>query len=330
MGDLNVNRFIKKITWADSTNELVQVDKDGFIWLDGVKAKRIGLCDSMIFASGNYWDTANLAIIHAELDDAQSKGFRVWACNLSHSGYNNNAAYTAVLDLLYQHKMLAVPLWCAKYEASLVDDYATADFSLGSETVTQGFTKWVNVVKSYQNVIAITLENELDVPQAGHTYVTSNLVAHMALMRNTAKALTNLQINTKFDGISVDLTGTVLDVHNEILKFSDQPCFDVYENTASAMANDCDVQLTYSSSRGRPFALWLTEFNYCTSGWVVQAANLTKAMMDAVLAKNVSVVFLWSVNCSTMAAGCFYDAVGAPIANLNTLAAYLPTWQVAI
>lgn len=316
----------KTITWGDATTETVDIDTDGWIYLNGVKAKRVGFSDSLQFAEGDYWDAGNLVIFHTELDYMVSKGVRLIQLNLEYSGLNNDAAYAAILDLCYSHKMLVIATWTAKYYASLIDDFVTTNFSMGDETVSQAYTKWVTDIIAYQNVITLNLENELDYPIPGHTYTIANLTLYLDQMYTIARGLTTLPINSKLCG--GDITAAQLAVHNLVYSYSAIPCFDTYENTSVEFYDDCIKQQAWYNRKGKTSKMWFSEFNF--SDGTVTAASLTVDMVNTVLAQDVSVILLWSVNCTSMQAGCFFDATGTKIANTDTLMAQMATWQAAI
>ena len=314
----------KTITWGDGTTESVSIDSNGFFIINGVKQRLVGFCDPCGYASGYLYDSPNIAILNKELDYLQGKGVRLYEFDLGAWGPIGGEPYDTILQPIYDHKMLAVPLFHNDSRTEF-GSLSTIDFTFGGSTVSSWFAGWLTHVKAFPNVVSIILDNELDVSE-GHTYTLANVTAYMDMLYNYAKANTNIPIVTKFGYLNNSAFATT--VQNAFLPYSAVPCFDQYDSSAADFTTHCNATYNWAVSKGRNQQLWLTEANYADKGY--DATQLTKAMIDAMFAANVSAVFLFSVQMNSTPTAMFFDSSGNPTANANTVLANIPAWQAPV
>ncbi len=322
------HRFLvdKIITWGDATTEHIQIDTDGWFYLDGVKRKLIGMTDPMIYASGDPYDTGggttNYDILHTELDYLVSKGVRLYQVGLWR--WYPASEYTNILQLFYDHKMLLVPVFTARGVGTGWDNFTTLDWTIDDNgTSMQYLTAWINAVKAFSNVVAISLNNELDLLGA-YTYTLALATDYQALCVSTASALTTIPLLTKFTQIGLSSFGAT--VANALLTYSKIPCINLYYPTvadATALSKEAKNWYNYKTNCANH---WVTETNYAVA-FVYNATLLTVAMVDALFANNATAVFLYTVQDTS--AAMFFDANGTKIANMDTLMANVDTWQAA-
>jgi hypothetical protein len=321
----------KVITWADGSTEHVQIDTDGWFYLNGVKQKLVGFCDSMDYAAGWYWDAGNLAILENELQYFQSVGGRLWQPNLFPAA---SACYIPVLDLLYKYKMLVMPCFTTIGEANFNSLTGAppngTDFVIGEQgegTVSTKLAGWVNTVKTYSNVVALIIENEIDIDIGNHNYTLANAQLYMDLVFATAAANTTLPLMTKFGNInSGAFAKSIQDAF--ISRYGVIPCFDVYGQAVWDFAHEMPETRIWCNEKGKTQQLWITEFGYSLN-YGYDATLLTKEMVDTVLAYS-SIAFIWGVQANQLPDAMFFDAAGAPIANTDKLMANMNEWQAAI
>jgi hypothetical protein len=322
------HRFIYDniITWGDAATEHIQIDTAGWFYLNGVKKKLVGMTDPQSYNSGTMYDTANKAIFDTELTYLQSKGVRLYQTALT--AWAPASVYAPVLQLLYNHKMLAVPIFTLRGGGTGWDNLTTLDWTVDANgSVSTYLTAWVNAVKAFPNMVAIILENELDNLLA-YTYTWAQAASYEAFLVSTARALTTLPFLTKFSFIGNSAFSSP--AQNVLLQYSAIPCFDIYNTTANDLSTSCGRTYNWYSRLlnvpSRQF--WVTETNYATPYFIgPDATQLTAAMVSAILAQNVSAVFLFSVQQHGTPAAMFFDSSGNYIANLDTLMANMTTWQ---
>ncbi len=304
------------------TTESVSIDGNGFFIINGVKRRLIGFCDPQQYNSGSEWNATDEAILHKELDYLQSKGVRLY--EIAMGPPLNDSQYNTILKLLYNHKMLVVPLFCLQ-GAPNFDSLITTNFVVNSGTASSNFAQFLTRVNAFPNVVSIIIENEMDISYS-HTYTLANATAYMNMLYNYAKVRTTLPILTKFGYLNYSSFAT--SVQNAFLRYSAVPCFDIYCTSPANFATACNDIHKWVLSKKRNNQTWLTEVNYANStNSGIDARKLTKEMIDAMFANNVSAVFLFSVQYKSMPTTMFFDSSGNPIANTDTLLANVSRWQ---
>jgi hypothetical protein len=316
------NVLQRYIRWGDRTTEAVSIDSNGFFIINGVKRRLIGFCDPQQYSAGCEWNTTTEAVLRKELDYLQSKGVRLY--EIAMAPPLNDSQYNTILQLLYDHKMLVVPLFCLQ-GAPNFDSLATTNFLVNSVTAGSCFAQFLTHVNAFPNVVSIIIENEMDISY-GHTYSLANATAYMNMFCNYARVRTTLPILTKFGCLNYSSFAT--SVQNAFLHYSAVPCFDIYSASSADFTAACSAIHNWVLSKSRNSQTWLTEANYAQrSAAGIDANKLTKAMIDAMLTHNVSVVFLFGVQYCSVPNAMFFDPSGNPIANVDTLLANIPAWQ---
>jgi hypothetical protein len=313
--------FDSVITWGDATTEHVRITKDGWILIDGVRRRYVGF--------EMYYRQLNLAKTQNAIDHMVAYGCRVIQLNLGYEGNDNPATledmYDDVLDYCYDNKLLVFPRFSYKNQVPF-DNLATIDFDLdvgaSTDLVSTAVARWVNKVKSYSNVVAIFMENEMEYHATA--VITPTLVtSYLTTLKGVIRPLTTLPIICKMSIYGTD--ATVIGRREAIFPFTDIPAFQPYGASVAEMTVQGNNFDTACKRHGfGTTQKWATEVNY-TAG---ASASLTKVMVDAVLAYS-SLVFLFTMYWAGDGVYEFFDANGDPLALTDTLlsVANMATWQ---
>ncbi len=287
----------KTITWADGTNEQINLGQDHFFYLNGVKKQLIGV---VLSTSGmpngscgaEFYLPENLAVYDKELDYLESVGVRLIHVDLRYMRWwaqsiaDEDAAYSKLMDLIYQHKMLVI----AEITGKSVPGFAnlenpnfswkvgmpvgqTVDQTIKGETDSMGLwaERWAGVVSRYENVVAVVAENELDLPYKAkdlwwltnptdQKYGTSEIIAYLTYIKGILNSKINAPIIHKLCG---DLNlGKHPDFKLAALSVTDIPTFDCYSSTVSGMNSQLDELMIWLGQSGYPqTGWWCTELN---------------------------------------------------------------------
>jgi hypothetical protein len=252
-----------------------------------------------------------------------AKGIRIIEVDCWYCGLNAENTWNTTLDLLYQHKMLVLMGVTHRQDYPLLfDSLSTVNFSLGSETVSQQIPKWVDNALRYSNVIAISSESEPELPIGAQAYTVPLFVSYLQLVNSIIAGKTSLPIIVKqnpylwawMTGVQANFDYKMRDA---ILSYSAIPCADIYSDSVTNFGNICNIVHNWSLSRNQQ--IWITEMNFM-SGGVYNSTLLAKAMIDAMLARNASVVFLFAMNFYATAGVSFFNtATGDALANTDIL-----------
>jgi hypothetical protein len=314
----------KTITWGDGTIESVAIDSDGIFVLNGMKKKLVGFTDPLQFSSGAYWDSKNLALVDTELAYLQSKGVRLVHMQIGFA-WRSEADYDRILQLYFDHKMLIVPLFAVRGGGTGWDNLTTLDWTIAPGiSVTKALTTWMKHVKTFSNVVAIVLENELDMKGA-YTYTVDQAANYMSLLYATARPLTTLPLITKF-GYAPGSFATA--VQNALIPYSAINCFDIYEASATDFSAAVDAVNVWSGTKSKPSHTWVTETNYVTTGF--DATKLTPSMIDALLTHGAAVVLVYQMYGPVDPETCLFDSSGNPTVTCDSLLTNISTWQSPI
>ncbi len=301
--------FDKVVEWPDGSAEHVQIDDDGFFRLNGIKRKLVGLDIGTIGLSGWFHEPGNLAIIDKELAYLESVGVRLIHVNVYYVGYETELErYSGLLDLLYEHKMLIVPLIIGKWMPNF-GDLNEVDFQIGAEDSMGGWaTRWATVMAGYSNVVAVFVENELDYRLDGQAYTANAAATYMEFLTGIISANLDAPILTKVMGYFDE--GIADDIKEAVLPYADLSSFDTYRDTASEMGSRIDETKTWLGVRGYPITgWWMGEMN-AGSGNAPNTAAFSTAFIEAAFDRDVAVVFLWTGNRVTELTAAFFDVMG--------------------
>jgi hypothetical protein len=322
--------FDRTVTWADGTTERVQIGSDGIIRLNGTAKRLLGLNYSPDGYSGYYYTSSNLAILDKELTYLQSRGVRTMEVLLVYEGsYHMEAAhYKPLLDLMYKHKMIVMPLFTLKY-ISAFNNLKNVNIPLSGDSLAELVGRWCSVVKSYQNVAAIYVENELDFRVNGQTYGASQAGAYMKLLTGLFRQNTTLPLATKFAGYFPG--GTVDQIKQALLPYVDIPAFDIYQYDATWIGKRVDDTKAWLAARGYSSTKWwIGEFNACDANNNASTSRLKSTFLDAAFTRGVPIIHMWIMHRNQLSSATFFDPYGYPVSAMANLAPYINGFQTAI
>jgi hypothetical protein len=317
--------FSKVIAWGDGTIESIGIDSNGFFEINGEKRRLLGFCDTSMYSTGDQFDDVNRKILDTELGYLQKAGIRLYELDLGPC--DSLSDYNSVMQILYSHKMLVVPLFSLQGIGSgFTNHLIPTDFKVKSSTASSYFASWINMINYWSNVVTIGIENEMDM-SSGYSYTLADATAYMDMLYSYAKTHTTIPVITKFG--YVDNSAFAATVQNAFLHYSAIPCFDVYCSTDSKFADAGDAIKAWYSLKTGCSNFWVTETNYGLNGkWA--ATKFNEDMIDALFAHNASAVFLFCVQDKYIPEAMFFDSRGNHIAYLDTLMEYVSEWQAAI
>lgn len=322
----------KDITWGDESVENVRISPDGFFVLDGIKKRLVGFSIGLSgYAAGNYYDAANLTILESELECLQSAGVRIVHADFNWDAIDCEDNYDTTLQLFYDYKMLVYPYMTLKWQDNF-DDLSPIDFVLdGAETASVFALKWINKIISYPNVVAVGLENELDIKIGAQNYTPAAAVSYIDMLYAIWKAQTNIPIIIKLGRDEWDEFST--QIWDALISRTAIPSFDPYYPTAAQFTSQCNFYREWCQTKGFNMQTWLSEFG-TPDGTNMVATDLTKAMIDAALAENVAVLMIVGANMQHIAGASFFDVNGDPVAGTlvadEDFADYVTEWQAAL
>ena len=343
----------RMITWADGTTERVQIGNDGFFRINGEKKKLIGIVLSTQVLPTGYWGQfylpGNMAMYEKELVYLQSIGVRLISLDLPYIKWvswglstfaEEQKAYKDLLDLLYRHKMLVIPLICGHGMPDF-GSLQVLDFPInkGTDSMGQWATRWIDIVSRYENVVSITAENELDIKEHPSNHLDSPNFKDQAYTATEVAAymtfLTGI-LRTKFNGpIISKLTTWYLDepeIKKTCLNATDLGAFDCYAYYKENMDSRLTVLQTWLSSSGYPTTgWWCMELNALRENRQnIDSAYVNTGFIESVFNNGARIAILWTSNRTTMPDAQFFNNDGSPISKLVELAADFDRLQAPI
>jgi len=249
---------------------------------------------------------------------------------LPYEGSNGMEAtrYKPVLDILYKHKMLVMPLFTLKY-TSYFRNLSNPNIQLSGDSLTKLVARWCAVVNSYQNVVAIYVENELDYRVNGQTYGSSQAGAYMKLLTGLFRQNTTVTLSTKLVGYFPG--GTMDQIKQAILPYVNIPAFDIYQYDATKVGKMVDSIKSWLNARGYSSTKWWSaEFNAVNTSNGTTSSRLTSSFLDAAFTRGVPVVQLWVSHRVQQLSAAFFSASGSPNTALVNLAPNISKLQAAI
>jgi hypothetical protein len=320
----------RTIQWADGSTEHVQIGNDAVIRLDGNSRYLLGMCMGGSAYTGYYFDPANLALIDKEVSYLQSVGVRTIELLLVYEGpyQKESERYKPVLDIMYKHKMLVMPLFTLKWVKGF-GNLQNPDIPLDGDTLSGLVSRWCSVVSSYPNVTAIYVENELDLRVNGQTYDGAAAGAYMKLLTGLFRQNVDLPLLTKVMGY---FPGGVIDqIKEAILPTVDIPAFDIYQSDAAKMGGIIDRTNTWLITRDyAPKRWWAGEYNASDANNRTVASRLNSSFLDATFSRSVPIVHMWPAHRVQEPTAAFFDLDGKPIPALVTMAQDFSRFQVPL
>jgi hypothetical protein len=288
---------------------------------------------------GLFFEPANMALINKELDYLQSIGMRIIHINLFYVRWFKNGdeitAYTMLLDAIYKHKMLAIPLITAKWIPGFLETNEP-DFSwnFGSpkvvDTLRAWANRWVAIVGKYSNIIAVVIDNELDYklgpPEVlkRQRYTVDQVDKYLVFMKNIlAKAnvpmITKLMGNEYWGDDAIKLI---------CLSKTDLPVFDCYANSTKQENNDLSIFFAWLKKSGHPIkGWWCLEYN---KGMPIDTAKFDSSYIDAIYNNGATVVTLFVSNYAGNPTWDFFNVDGTPTRTLSDISRQLVRLQSPI
>ncbi|MEM2905309.1 MAG: hypothetical protein QW587_06180 [Candidatus Bathyarchaeia archaeon] len=334
MNDESGFLFDRWIRWPDGAREHVQVASGGFFYLDGVRGALVGFDLGTTGLPRAFWDKTDLEILGRELSYLESIGVRLIALDLFYVGKNREQElYTPILDMLLRHKMLVFPALIGKGLPGFATSgtgSSTANFVIKLEgcredTMGDWVHRWLDVVTGYRNVVAISVENELDVPPEGSSYSAVGLIEYLRWLFRTVREKTSLPLTSKLTAE----TNVRLDVKRAVLSLVDFPAVDLYAYDSAALEQKLDRVALFLAASGHPSrGWWVAELNGKTEPdpaltWRMDASKLTAAYIDSAFEHGAGVIILYPMNCVQQPAAALFDAHGMPTETLLALASIL-------
>ena len=313
----------KVIEWPDGSIEHVQIGKDGFFRLDGVKRRLVGMCiytyEMPYGDTGQCWLPENLAIYDKVLAYLESAGVRLihfdmryirwWVPSMpAEAGppYNSlveeRQAYEAILDLMYQHNMLVIVELAGKWQPNF-GSLKTLDFSWAAwyQTDTMGAWagRWIDVVAQYPNVVAVRAEDELDYPLSADMGIEPAEDQEYGL-REASDYLDFLLdiIRPKIDAVVIhSLTDDLKDnpdIKSMCLDKIDHPSFNCHHNSPEELTSRLHTLLPWLEQEGYPgTGWWCTEMS---KAYPPDNADFTVDFIETVFDHGASLVTLFEAN----------------------------------
>jgi len=333
--------FDKTITWDDGTTEHVQIGNDGFFVLDRVKRHLVGMVlGSQYPAGGEYGQfylPSHMALWETQLAYLQSVGVRLIHVQIEYIlAYMVNdtvaerVAIEAVFNLLRKYKMLVIPQISNKanypYGNLVESEWGTFPDNVWTspETHERWATRFINIASSYENVVAIGVENELDIKMPGATYVAGEVSVFMDFLAGVMRP--------KFNGpIIHKLSGTWLiepEIKKACLDATDIGAFDCYAQTKEEMDSSLLALQTWLSNSGYPTTgWWCMELNAQDNNYELKIDNFSVDFIDSVFNHGATIAMLFISNWSINTDGQFFDNDGNPMPILEEIARAIPRLQ---
>jgi hypothetical protein len=333
----NQHLLDRVIQWNDGTSEHIQIDSEGFFILDGTKRRLVGMCLSTTFMpygdSGEFYLPENMAVYEEELSYLESIGVRIihielryirwWLPNGSLS--KEEAAYRSLLDLLYQHKMLVIPMLAAKAMpnyGNLTETNFSWDVWAGTgmtkDSIGSWAERWSRIVGEYSNVVGVVAENEIDYPlpaaELGHLenpqsqqYTGNEVKNYMEYVVNIIKSKVDAPVVSKL----IAYRWTSPDIKLASLETTDLAGYTCYSPTTEQLVPQLNELLSWIGDEGHQTeGWWCLELN---SGYPpIYLDNFSSTYIQSVFDQGASIAMLWPANWSLDTTWQLFDENGIP------------------
>ncbi|MGD0856977.1 MAG: hypothetical protein ABSA18_14430 [Dehalococcoidia bacterium] len=343
----------KVITWNDGNTEQVQIGKDGFFRLSGVKQKLVGMCLNLIYdgvGPGFFYKPENQAILKKELDYMESIGVRLIRIDLNYVRYGDiseinqeEKVYKSILDLIYQHKMLLVAEIIGKGMPGF-NNLENPDFSwklniyggpgTGTDSMLAWVARWAGIVGSYQNVVAVVADNELDykykasdisyIPNAqSENYTPEAVDRYMTLLTGILRQKINAPLTH-----NLMPNRTEPEIKRVCLSKIDIPSFDFYAETLSSLDTNLSDFLPWI---GVSSGWWCMELNHMyVARSAIDVEGFKSSLIDSVFNHGAAVAILFWSNYYVNSNESFFDNDGNPKAQLVEVGCAISRLQAPI
>lgn len=317
----------KTVTWADESTTHVKIRHDGLIYLDGVPRKLLSFEIGVNGFVPDYMHADIKPILNTELAYLYGVGMRIMTGSFNWiSAGGDITLYENILDVVYDNKMLFIPNIVHKWDsdgAGTEFNNCDTNFAVGASTRNVVWALEVDKLLEYDNVIAINMENEIDLLLVGQTYTPAKAATYISAVQAIIKSKTNLPTTIKFmgywDNVSVPIQAACQ-------QYSAVPCYDPYTSTPALFAGLCRSAKHWSGKNN----FWIYE---CAAPSAALPDNtaLTVDMITTMFNNGANLVTIYPMNrnhAGQTALECHFDADGVVKANFNdNLAPQISTWQ---
>jgi hypothetical protein len=192
--------------------------------------------------------------------------------------------------------------------------------------------RWVDAVKNYDNVVAISEENELDCPNPNQDYSGDRVSLYLDWLKNVIGSRTNLPITSKL----YYTTWSNLDVKRAVLAEVDFPTATDYSFDLADHENRLKRWTTFLSARAlgensnSANGWWIGEMNKYELGGGFDTPKFTAEFIEQAFNCGASVACLWTMNRYGERSVGFFDVNGNPTNTLLSIAPDFPRLQSAI
>jgi hypothetical protein len=187
-----------------------------------------------------------------------------------------------------------LPLFTAKWLTEFNDLYEV-DFRLpDGDSLSEWAIRWCSVMSDYPNIIAVSIENELDYRLKEQTYTASDAANYMSFLTEIFRGQLQVPILTKLVG---HFPGGEQDAIKEaVLPYVDLVGFDSYAGSPQIMGDMAnDIQLWMEKRGYSTEGWWMTETNTLSNG-IISADEFGVPYLESIFNHGASVVFLWPAN----------------------------------
>jgi hypothetical protein len=326
------------VTWADTTTETVSISDDYKITLGGVTANYLGMNFRALnptHSTGlkwNFYDAENQIFFNKILAYLQSKGVRIlrpqylyyYPLNAptNHTYEQEAAAYNTFFDAFLTYKMFIIPTFITSWQpganaaikAGTVPDEVI--YNMDSDTWDEYFDRHFAQLATYDNVLAICCDNELDYVPAGYDYTAANATTLLNWM--IGKVHDNGLLATH----NISQVMEHLDIAQAILTLTDIPGIDFYAKSESTMTAMIDSLKSFLGFSGN---FWCEEIGYCPNGdpdWTFNHELLTPAILNGAAKRGAVTSWLYQSTDLDDNLQQHFDNYGNPKPHLNAIMNY--------
>ncbi len=334
--------FSALIKWPDRSSEHIIIDHDGSFILNGHKTNLVGVTLGFGLSHDfdeSYWLPENVARWDKILTYLEHSGVRIVSFepesihNFGGKAGEEFERYSAMFDLIYEHKMLVMPHIVARHQPD-ADDLSTPDFmrshSRHSDTVGQWASRFADVMTHYPNTVAVVIENELNIPVGGNNYQPEDVANYLSYLKCIINRELNVPVVTNFSGHSEGTTPVRDDIIKAGLDVTDWPCFTIYGDSLELYNTRIKTLTEWLRNNGYPHeGYWIKETNYYS--WSPpDASNFTVEYLESLINHGASIVLLYAALSADDPGYSFFDNAGNPIKSMENLSREINRLQLPV
>lgn len=323
--------FHQVIKWPDRSREHVEIGNDGYFVLDGQKKRLVGMTLGFGLSDDkreSYWLPRNLERWDRILDYLEDAGVRIVSFepeSIYHFGGEAGEEferYSSLLDLIFEHKMMVIPLFEAKHQPD-AGDLSNPDFDMaysnGTDTVGKWAFRFAKVMDKYPNVVSILVGNELNIPFNNIQYDPDNVSAHIVFIKDIIQSVIDVPVVTSFAGYYENDIPVRDDIIKAGLDVTDWPCFTIYGDSLELYNERITILTSWLQENGYPHdGYWVKETNYYS--WSPpDASKFSVEYLDSLFAQGASIALLYAALSEDDPGYSFFDRKGYPIESMQRL-----------